>query len=165
MLSAIRLGAAALLLALAGSLPALAQDWSRYSAPDGSFSAEFPIQPTITNKSDEIEMEASPTEHESFFARFAVMQVSMESDPEKYFSAAIKALDSDGNKLTIHPTDKVQGHPSKDIKVVLPNGVIVWDRVIIVDDRLYQLIYATDSAESEPWDFWSTFELAQGYGG
>lgn len=161
MLSFIRLGAAALLLALAGNVPATAASWHLYAAPDGRFSVLFPVPPDVTPDSGNAQqITSSPNDHETYIVEYTPFDGSREYMSDKLFAAAKGSFTNGGGTILEVDAHNVLGHPAQDVEIRTKEGYIAWDRLMAVGDRVYQLLYISDHEDgTRPQYFWNSFRL------
>ena len=147
--------------------------WFVFKPADGSFVASFPIEPTKTIKT--MITAAGPTDVTFYNAveKQMVYTVTVSDYTTEQIQGAgqDKFLDSarDGAVANIHGTlldetrADVRGHPGRDIKIKAAGGKGTFRcKLILVGDRLFQLIVANPSDAADSSDvkrFLDSFSL------
>lgn len=141
-------------------VPAVAREWPLYTAPDGRFSVRFPVTPEEADDNGGRQISSSPTEHETYIVEYTPLDGPKEYMSDKLFDAAKKSFTDGGGTILEVDIHKVVGHPAQDVEIRAKEGYIAWDRLVAVNDRVYQLLFITDRADgARPTRFWASFKL------
>ena len=136
---------------------ASADDWILYKAPDRAYSLRFPAPPLSENNGKTIY--STSQKHVVYELQIADIDGLTELKSAKAFAAADQYATSGGGSILSLKNFNFHGHPAQDLKFSA-RGKIYWNRVIIVDHRLYQLIVGTDLKRApRPDQFWKSFSL------
>jgi hypothetical protein len=154
------LGTLVLMIMIATLLGACAErPWFVYKAPDGSFVASFPFEPT---KSIKTMITADGSTDVTFYnatdnqmvytvavSEYAADHIQ-EVGPAKFLDTARDgAVANTHGKLQSETPVDVKGNPGRDIKIAATGGKGMFRcKLILVGNRLYQIIVASPDADS-----------------
>jgi hypothetical protein len=124
--------------------------WQSYSAPDGSFSAEFPSAPEAKDQQVELatggtvlthQISAAPAKTTSYeITYFEDPRLANESAEEELNSARDGSISRMQGNLLGEQRLEVQGHPARDLEVHARGNSTVSMRIIAVRGRLFMLM-------------------------
>lgn len=154
-------GVAALLaVTLLGSQTSRAAEWKTYDAPDHSFSVDLPWAPKVQSRKGLIMMIAyPPSKQRSYIAAAKDIAPSQVSKPYKLFDAVLHALKTKSKaRILSQKRHKVDGLPVDDVKLLSKDGYYMWERLMVADNRFYQLVNANPTESKQPVRFWNSFK-------
>ena len=126
----------------------------------GGSPCSFRCPPDTANDNRGSQISANPSEHESYIVEYTPLGGDKESMSDTLFAAAKKSFTDGGATILEVDTHKVLGHPAQDVEVRSKEGFIAWDRLVTVNDRVYQLLFISDRGDgSRPTRFWNSFKL------
>ncbi|MBN1392722.1 MAG: hypothetical protein JW947_07960 [Sedimentisphaerales bacterium] len=150
----------------------LLKGFKPYHAEDGRFTASFPGEPT-----KKTQLLYTPTEqldfvtYEAGSARsgFVVgycdysQEVTDKYEPQQMLDVSvIGAVKNVQGELMEERELDFHGHPGKEIKIKAPDDLIIRARLILVKNRLYQVMAASSSAkvvEKKGTEFFESFRV------
>lgn len=118
----------------------------------------MPIYPRI--RKDGRMAVSSPDKHETYLLEYTELGNPGKNTAAKLFPVLDGALTKNGGTILSTNNFAFDGQPAQDLKIRTQKGHLSWNRMIVVKDRLYQLIYVTDLPNvSEPDRFWASLHL------
>ncbi len=138
-------------------VPAAAADWTRFSAPDGAFSVEFP-GPAST-ATDRRQVDGRPADVTTYAASTGTMRVSVAVyrinafglDVARAASAVVADLATTTKGSVVRSTPRSQGDRGADFQVSGPGGPRQ-GTVRFVSGAIYVLLYEAPTLDPKTWE-------------
>lgn len=151
-------------LALAGQVYAAgaateAPIWHRYQSPDGRISATLPVKPQITTSAHGYRLLAAPNDRVAYIVAYRRLQSSVEGQSERVFVSVLNAFREKGYTVIGRQRVRVDGHPGQEVHIKTKDGFFGWDRMFLVGDGFYQLLYMDEQDGPAPARFWRSMVL------
>jgi hypothetical protein len=131
--------------------------WQSYSAPDGSFSAQFPGKPEVADQQVELatggtvvthQIAAAPAKTTSYnITYFEDPRLANESAEEVLNSAREGSIAKVQGNLVSEQRLEVEGHPARDLEIHARGNSTLSVRMIAVRGRLFMLMVVDTGRE------------------
>ena len=145
-----------LALALAVATPAAAQSWKEYSFKEAGFAAQYPGQPTVTERAyktaygSDVKERVYAVNQGGVEYTVAVAEFSKaKADKQKLIDEAARAL-MDKGRLTIDYPGRIDWNYGREIVVVGMDGTSTTDAIFVVEGKLYQIEVVYPEMNSDP---------------
>lgn len=129
--------------ACAAGVATKAQAWQRYYSPDRHISATLPLKPSVTTSPDGYRLLAG-NDRDAYIVSYKRLNSSMEGRSERLFASVLNAFRKKGYTIISRQRVRVDGHPGQDVHIKTKDGFYGWDRMFLVGDGFYQLLYMSE---------------------
>ena len=132
------------------------KEFEEYYSADGRFSVLFPGEPkeslrSVRTPAGQLNLVVltAGSKKSAFAVGYAdyPRNVVENSDPEKFLDGSMDgAVRNVGGRLTGETTLDFHGHPAREIRVEAPKKTSMRSRLILIENRLYQVMVISKSA-------------------
>lgn len=136
-----------------------ASTWLRYDSPDGRISAIMPLKPTVSKSPDGYHMLAAPNDNIAYMVAYRHLHWAAEGQPGRAFAGVLSAFRKKGYTVYTARRVRVDGHPGQEVHIKTNDGFYAWDRMFLVGEGFYQLLYTSKLDDPAPSRFWRSMVL------